>query len=98
MAEDGDLLLEYAQTGSEEAFSTVVRRHLPLVYSAAVRQAHGNTALAQDAAQSVFIDLAAKARSLARHELLAGWLYTSTRLAVAKAIRSEQRRQRREQI
>ena len=98
MTGDSDLLRQYAQTGSEEAFSALVRRHLPLVYSAAVRQAHGNTAMAQDVAQSVFIDLARKAPSLAGHDLLAGWLYTSTRLAVAKAIRTEQRRQHRERI
>src|SRR5437879_4138008 len=98
MTEDGTLVRQYAQSGSEEAFSELVRRHLPLVYSAAVRQAHGNTAMAKDVAQNVFIDLARKASSLAEHELLAGWLYTSTRLAASKAIRSEQRRQRRERI
>ncbi len=98
MTEDGDLLRQYAQTDSEEAFSELVRRHLPLVYSAAVRQVQGNSAMAKDIAQSVFIDLAKKAHSLAEHELLAGWLYTSTRLAAAKAVRSEQRRQIRERI
>src|SRR5437016_14083178 len=98
MTEDGNLLRQYAQTGSEQAFSELVRRHLPLVYSAAARQVHGNSAMAKDVAQSVFIDLARKARSLANRELLAGWLYTSTRLAASKAIRSEQRRQIRERI
>jgi len=98
MTEDGALLRQYAQTGSEEAFSELVHRHLPLVYSAAVRQVHGNTAMAKDVSQNVFIDLARKARSLAEHELLAGWLYTSTRMAASKAIRTEQRRQLRERI
>src|SRR5947209_6054325 len=98
MTEDGDLLRQYAQTGSEEAFSELVGRHLPLVYSAAARQVHGNFAMAKDVAQSVFIDLAKKAGSLADHELLAGWLYTSTRLAASKAMRGEHRRQIRERI
>src|SRR2546423_1362548 len=98
MTEDGNLLRQYAQTGSEQAFSELVRRHLPLVYSSALRQAHGNSAMAKDVAQSVFIDLARKARSLADHGLLAGWLYTSTRLAASKAIRGEHRRQLRERI
>jgi RNA polymerase sigma factor (sigma-70 family) len=98
MTADGILLRQYAETGLEEAFSELVQRHLPLVYSAALRQLQGNEALAKDVAQTVFIDLAHKAKSLSNHELLAGWLYSATRLAAFRALRGERRRQRREQI
>ena len=36
--EDLELLREYTERGSEAAFSTLVERHLGLVYSAARRQ------------------------------------------------------------
>jgi RNA polymerase sigma factor (sigma-70 family) len=98
MSEDADLLRQYAQSGSESAFAELVSRYLPLVYATALRQGGGDEALAKDVAQTVFIDLARKASSLQGRELLAGWLYTSTRLAASKVVRGEQRRQLREQI
>jgi RNA polymerase sigma factor (sigma-70 family) len=98
LSEDAELLHQYAQSGSETAFTELVRQHLPLVYSAALRLVRGDEALAKDVAQTVFIDLARKAGSLLDREVLAGWLYTSTRLAASKAVRGDQRRRRREQI
>jgi RNA polymerase sigma factor (sigma-70 family) len=70
--------------------------HIGLVYSAALRQVNGNTSLAEDVTQSVFTDLARKARRLTRHTSLTGWLYTSTRHAAANVRRTEQRRRARE--
>lgn len=96
MTEDGRLLRDYARNGSEEAFAEVVRRHLDLVYSTALRAVNGDQHLAQDICQSVFIDLGRKAPHLARRQVLGGWLYTSTCFAAAKAVRSERRRQARE--
>jgi RNA polymerase sigma factor (sigma-70 family) len=98
MTDDAELLRQYATTGSESAFEELVRRHLPLVYSAALRQVRGDQALAKDVAQTVFIDLARKARSVVKRELLAGWLYASTRLAASNAIRAESRRRQRESV
>jgi RNA polymerase sigma factor (sigma-70 family) len=98
MTGDAELLRQYTRTGSESAFEELVQRHLPLVYSAALRQVRGDEALAKDVAQTVFIDLAKKARSLANRELLAGWLYSSTRLAASNAVRTESRRRHREGI
>jgi RNA polymerase sigma factor (sigma-70 family) len=97
MIDDAELLRRYAEEGSQPAFAELVQRHLDFVYNAAARQTHGNAALAQDVAQIVFVDLARKAGRLSRHEVLVGWLHTATRFAVGKAIRTESRRQAREQ-
>jgi RNA polymerase sigma factor (sigma-70 family) len=97
MTEDAELIRQYAATGSEEAFTELVRRHLPLVYSAALRQVRGDESLAKDVSQTVFIDLAKKAGSLTGRDLLAGWLYTSTRLAASNLLRANHRRTIREQ-
>ncbi|MDB6094635.1 MAG: polymerase, sigma-24 subunit, subfamily [Verrucomicrobia bacterium] len=97
MSEDSELLRRYAHERSEAAFAELVRRHVNLVYSAALRQANGDAHLAQDATQIVFTDLARKAGSLAGRAVLAGWLFTSTRFAVSKLVRGERRRQAREQ-
>ena len=81
MNDDTELLRRYAMGGDEEAFAELVQRHVNLVYSAALRQVHGDVHLAADATQLVFSDLARKAQALAGHRVLAGWLFTSTRFA-----------------
>jgi RNA polymerase sigma factor (sigma-70 family) len=96
MTPDGELLRRYAEARSEEAFAELVRRHLDLVHSAALRQVNGDLHLAQDVAQIVFTDLARKAGTLSRRASLTGWLYTSTRFAAMKAARTEGRRRARE--
>jgi len=97
MTPDSELLSRYARTHSEDAFAELVRRHVNLVYSAALRQVNGDAHLAQDVAQAVFTDLARKAGSLARREVLTGWLYTSAHFAAAKIVRAENRRRDREE-
>jgi RNA polymerase sigma factor (sigma-70 family) len=97
MTPDSELLRCYAGTKSEEAFAELVRRHLDLVYSAALRQVNGDTHLAQDVAQTVFTDLARKAASLSRRTTLTGWLYTSAHFAAANIARTENRRRDREE-
>lgn len=92
MTSDGELLRRYAEGDSEEAFGELVRRHLNLVHSAALRQVNGDAHLAQDVAQSVFTDLARKAASLVDRPVLTGWLYASTHIAAATAVRTERRR------
>ena len=74
MSDDSDLLRRYVETGSEAAFAELVQRKVNLVYSVALRQVQGDAPLAEEVTQTVFIDLARKARSLARHATLAGWL------------------------
>lgn len=94
---DIELLRRYVLERSESAFADLVRQHIALVYSAALRQTNGDASLAEDATQVVFTDLARKAARLTRHTSLAGWLYTSTRYAAAALRRAEQRRSAREQ-
>lgn len=97
MLDDAELLRQYAEDGSEGAFAAFVRRHLPLVYSVALRRVGGDAYLAQDVAQRVFTDLARKAAPLSRRRTLTGWLFTSARFAAAEAVRGERRRRRHEQ-
>src|SRR5580658_4874910 len=96
MLDDQQLLRRYAD-GSEAAFTELVARHLPLVYSASLRQTGGDAHLAEDIAQQVFVDLARKAGSLPAGTVLAGWLHRATRFAVLQLRRAERRRQAREQ-
>jgi RNA polymerase sigma factor (sigma-70 family) len=97
MMSDAELLARFARSRSEDAFAELVRRHVNLVYSAALRQVGGDGHLAQDVAQMVFSDLAGKAPTLARRATLTGWLYTSARFAAAKLVRAERRRLNREE-
>jgi len=97
MDNDRQLLRRYAAEGSEAAFGELVARHVNLVYSAALRRTGGDAHLAQDIAQTVFTDLARKARSLPENVVLAGWLHRATRYAAAQLLRTERRRAAREQ-
>ncbi len=94
---DGQLLQLYWLNRSESSFEELVRRHIGLVYSAALRQVNDNSQDAEDVTQAVFTDLARKAAKLSGHSSLAGWLYTSTRFLAANARRANVRRQLREQ-
>jgi RNA polymerase sigma factor (sigma-70 family) len=93
---DIELLRSFIREHSETAFGEIVARHLPLVYSAALRQTEGDTCLAKDVAQLVFTDFARKAPSLSENVVLAGWLHRATIFAARQIIRSERRRQLRE--
>ncbi len=97
MITDSELLRRFVKNRSEDAFAELVKRHVNLVYSAALRQVNGDEYLAKDVVQMVFTDLARKASSLCRRENLSGWLYTSAHFAAAKIIRGENRRLNREE-
>ena len=96
-ANDLDLLGQYARRNSQEAFAEIVRRHLDLVYSAALRQIR-SPQLAEEIAQSVFNDLARNAGKMKPGTVVTAWLYAVTRRTAIDAIRKESRRQLREQI
>lgn len=97
MSDDRQLLRRFTAEHSEAAFGELLTRHLPLVYSAALRQMGGDAHLAQDVAQSVFTDLARKAPGLSEKVVLAGWLHRGTIFAARQILRSENRRRAREQ-
>jgi len=94
--EDRQLIHEFVTENSERAFHELVNRHLKLVHSVALREVR-DAQLAEEVTQAVFILLARKASSLHKNIVLAGWLYRTTRFVAARALRAEQRRQRREQ-
>jgi uncharacterized protein (TIGR03435 family) len=94
--DDMDLLREYACSGSEKAFATLVSRHIHLVYSVALRHVR-NAHQAEEICQAVFMILAKKAAGLKESTVLAGWLYSTARLTAANYLRSEICRIRREQ-
>lgn len=94
MLTDAELLQRYIVEHAEDAFAELVRRHLNLVYAAALRRTNGRHALAEDIAQKVFTDLARKAAQLTNHPTLTGWLYRSTRYVAIDVMRIEQRREK----
>jgi RNA polymerase sigma factor (sigma-70 family) len=96
MNDDMGLVREYAACRSEQAFETLVSRHIGLVHSAALRQVR-NPHLAEEITQTVFIILARKAGSLNQKTILPGWLYRTTRYVSAAAMKIQRRRERHEQ-
>jgi len=94
MLTDAALLRRYAMEQDEQAFAELVRRHLDLVFAAALRRTGGRTHLAEEIAQKVFCDLARKAAVLSHHPILVGWLHRCTRFAAIDATRAEIRRQK----
>jgi RNA polymerase sigma factor (sigma-70 family) len=89
--DDNALLRLYAESGSDEAFATLVSRHVNLVYSVALRQV-GNPHQAEEITQAVFITLARKAGRLRVVTSLSSWLFETTRLTAHNYVRSEIRR------
>src|SRR6185295_7906986 len=94
---DIQLLHRYAIQNSEDAFSEVLERHLPLVYSAALRQVR-SPELAQEVSQSVFVELGRNAQKLPASTIVPAWLYQVARRTAIDVVRRETRRHAREQL
>ncbi len=95
--DDRNLLRQYAEKHSQEAFAALVSRHVNLVYSVALRLVR-SPQLAEEVSQSVFTDLARQAQGLAPDTILTAWLYQVARRTAIDVIRHESRRQLREQV
>ena len=74
---DSELLTAYLH-GKDDAFTTFLQRHAPLVYNVALRRTQ-DAATAEEIAQDVFATAARKAPKLANHPGIAAWLHVTTR-------------------
>ena len=95
MNDDWKLLAEYATNHSEEAFATLVGRHVDMVYSVAVRQV-SDSHLAEEITQATFIILAQKSGKLSDTTIIPAWLCRTARYVSANALKTQHRRQQRE--
>ncbi len=89
--DDWQLLNDYAERNSEEAFRALVDRYAGLAYHAALNRC-GNPSLSEEIAQAVFIALARKAKTISRDATLSGWIFEATRFAAMNLARAEARR------
>ena len=96
MTDSQHLLAEYRRNGSDAAFQELVARYVDLVFSTALRLVEGDTHRAEDVTQTVFVDLARKARMLPEDVRLGGWLHRDACLVAGHTLRGERRRQTRE--
>src|SRR6185437_2983087 len=84
-----------ARPGSEAALEVIVRGHVDMVYSAALRRV-GDRHLAEDVTQATFIVLAKKLSTIRDEQSIGCWLLKTVRYAAANALRMEKRRRRHE--
>jgi RNA polymerase sigma factor (sigma-70 family) len=92
---DFELLREFVERESETAFAELVRRHLGMVYSAAMRQT-GDRDVAEDVTQAVFILLARKGPHLDSTVVVPGWLYRTASFLARQAATARARRRMKE--
>ena len=87
---------DYAERRSESAFAELVRRHIDLIYSAALRMVC-DSHLAEDVTQGAFVALARSAPQLTDRAVLSGWLHRTAQNIAAQTVRTDVRRRAREQ-
>jgi len=92
--DDHQLLNAYAE-GDEQAFETLVEKYFRIVYSVAARQT-GDSHLAEEVTQSVFLILSRKARGISSKTPIIGWLFRTTRFVSWDAIKMRRRREQKE--
>ena len=96
MDDSQKLLADYVKNGSGAAFRELVRRYINLVHSTAIRLVNGDGHMAEDITQTVFVDLARKARTLPPNVMLGGWLHRDACFVAGTTMRGERRRHFRE--
>jgi RNA polymerase sigma factor (sigma-70 family) len=92
---DRELLEDFAERGSEAAFSALVARHGPMVLRAA-RRVLRHEQDAEDAFQATFLVLARNAASIRKREAVASWLHGAAYRTAMQAKRSAARRRNHE--
>lgn len=98
MNSDKQLLKAFAGKRDERAFRLLVDRHADWSYGIAVKWVGGNSHLAEEVCQSVFLRLAQNAGSLVERETIGGWLYVTLKYVAMNKLREETRRKKREEI
>lgn len=93
--DDAQLLKQYVETGSSEAFSALTNQHVNFVYGAALRMVRDRH-VAEEVTQAVFIVLARKAATLRHEAVLSSWLLSTTRYAALGQMKVNARRKRHE--
>jgi len=83
---DSELLVDYPGEQTESSFQALVERHLPLVYSSALRQLK-HAALSEHVSHVTFLLLARQARRLPGGTILPNWLFRTARHVVSKVVR-----------
>jgi len=96
MNDSRKLLEDYAKRGSEAAFRELVARYVSMVHSTALRLVHGDSHLAEDVTQTVFLNLARKAGTLSGEVMIGGWLHRNACFVAQTMMRGDRRRQNRE--
>ena len=93
--DDAQLLQQYVETGSPDAFAQLTNRHINFVYGAALRLVRDRH-VAEEVTQAVFIVLARKAATLRHEAVLSSWLLSTTRYAALGQMKINARRKRHE--
>jgi RNA polymerase sigma factor (sigma-70 family) len=92
---DNELLRAYLTRGSEDAFRTLVERHLDMVFGVACRQLRDRQ-ISEEVTQNTFSALARRSWLLLSHPNIAGWLYKAVSLEIRCRQRAESRKQARD--
>ncbi len=89
--DDAELLRRFAAERSEASFAVLARRHTGLVLDTALRFT-GSRPLAEEIMQTVFLQLARKAASVASSRAVTAWLHRAVVLESRAVLRAESRR------
>ncbi|HZR17885.1 MAG TPA: sigma-70 family RNA polymerase sigma factor [Verrucomicrobiae bacterium] len=94
VVDDHQLVSAYSH-GDELAFEILVEKYFRMVYTVAARQT-GDSHLAEEIAQSVFLVFSRKARGFSTKISIPGWFLRTTRFVCRDAIKQRLRRQQNE--
>jgi RNA polymerase sigma factor (sigma-70 family) len=97
MTEDRRLLRAYVTEGCRPALDELIRRHLALVYSSALRQVR-DPHLAEDVTQAVFFILTMKAQTIRKGVAVGGWLLAVTRYTAINTMKKHATQKKHERL